>query len=210
VAELDEEYIRRMEDILAVYEKPLSAREPVVCADEKPVVLHQEIRPPQAMRPGRVARRDGEYQRCGTANVFCGVQPQAGRYFPEVTDSRSSPEFADYLLEVAHPLPGGGHHPFGVGQSEFAYPQGGGGTLWRESRRLVVESVYRALHPQARQLAKPSRNRDQPVFPAMPGPTPHRRPRFSVARNSGLGPSHESPLNSDSMVLYSQEGSAYL
>ncbi len=65
VAELDEEYIRRMEDILAVYEKPLSEREPVVCVDEKPVVLHQEVRPPQAMRPGRVARRDGEYERCG-------------------------------------------------------------------------------------------------------------------------------------------------
>jgi len=35
VAKLDEEYIRRMEDILAVYEKPLSEREPVVCVDEK-------------------------------------------------------------------------------------------------------------------------------------------------------------------------------
>jgi DDE superfamily endonuclease len=101
VAELDEEYIRRMEDILAVYEKPLSEREPVVCVDEKPVVLHQEIRPPQDMRPGRVARRDGEYQRCGTANVFCGVQPKAGRYFPKVTGNRSSPQFADYLLDIA-------------------------------------------------------------------------------------------------------------
>ena len=45
--------------------------------------------------------RDGEYQRCGTANVFCGLQPKAGRYFPKVTANRSSPEFADYLLEVA-------------------------------------------------------------------------------------------------------------
>jgi|SRR5450631_567495 len=90
----DEEYIRRMEDILAVYEKPLSEREPVVCVDEKPVVLHQEVRPPRAMRPGRVARRDGEYERCGTANVFCGVQPKAGQYFPKVTAHRSSPEFA--------------------------------------------------------------------------------------------------------------------
>ncbi len=101
VAELDEEYIRRMEDILAVYEKPLSEREPVVCVDEKPVVLHQEVRPPLAMRPGRIARRDGEYQRCGTANVFCVVEPKAGQYFPKVTPNRSSPEFADYMLEVA-------------------------------------------------------------------------------------------------------------
>src|ERR1017187_5317696 len=76
VAELDEQYIARMEDVLAVYEKPLSAREPVVCIDEKPVVLHQDVRPPIAMQPGRVARRDAEYRRCGTANVFCGVQPK--------------------------------------------------------------------------------------------------------------------------------------
>ena len=101
VAKLDEEYIARMEDVLALYEKPLSEQEPVVCVDEKPVVLHQEIRPPLAMKPGWVARRDGEYKRCGTANVFCGVEPKAGRHFPKVTASRCSPEFADYLLDVA-------------------------------------------------------------------------------------------------------------
>jgi transposase len=100
-AELDEEYNARMEDVLSVYEKPLSTGEPVVCIDEKPVVLHQEVRPPVVMRPGRVARRDSEYKRCGTANVFCGVEPKAGRHFPKVTASRSSPEFADYLLDIA-------------------------------------------------------------------------------------------------------------
>ena len=33
IAELDEEYIKAMEDVLEVYEKPLSADEPVVCVD---------------------------------------------------------------------------------------------------------------------------------------------------------------------------------
>jgi transposase len=73
--------------------------------DEKPVGLHQEIRPPQAMRLGRAARRDGEYERRGTANLFCGVQPKAGRYFPKVTAHRSSLQFADYLLDVATRYP---------------------------------------------------------------------------------------------------------
>jgi hypothetical protein len=91
VAELDEDYIVRMEEVLAVYEKPLSAREPVVCIDEKPVVLHEEVRPPLAMHPGRVARRDAEYRRGGTANVFCGVQPKAARHFTKVTNDRSRP-----------------------------------------------------------------------------------------------------------------------
>ena len=105
MAELTEEYIARMEEVLAVYEKPLSEQEPVVCMDEKPVVLHADIRPSIPMRPGRMARHDSEYQRCGTANVFCGVQPKAGRHFTKVTRDRSSPQFADYLLAIAEHYP---------------------------------------------------------------------------------------------------------
>jgi transposase len=105
VAELNEEYIRRMEDVLALYEKPWRESEPVVCMDEKPVVLHADVRPVLPMRPGRVARRDCEYQRCGTANTFCGVEPKAGRHFTRVTPDRSSPQFADYLLEIAAHYP---------------------------------------------------------------------------------------------------------
>jgi hypothetical protein len=57
------------------------------------------------MQPGRVPRRDAEYRRRGTANVFCGVQPKAGRHFAKVTNDRSSPEFADYLLDIATVYP---------------------------------------------------------------------------------------------------------
>lgn len=105
VAELNEEYIARMEDVLALYEKPLLEREPVICVDEKPVVLHADVRPPRPMRPGRIARRDCEYERCGTANVFCGVQPKAGRHFTKPTANRSSPQFADYLVEIVASYP---------------------------------------------------------------------------------------------------------
>jgi transposase len=93
VADLNEEYIARMEDVLAIYEKPLSDKEPVVCMDEKPVLLHADV------------RRDSEYQRRGTANVFCGVQPKAGRHFTKPTANRSSPQFADYLVEIAASYP---------------------------------------------------------------------------------------------------------
>jgi len=94
-----------MEDVLALYERPLSEEEPVVCVDEKPVVLHADVRPPRPMRPGRVLRRDSEYKREGTANVFCGVEPKAGRHFTRATRNRSSPRFADYLVEIASHYP---------------------------------------------------------------------------------------------------------
>src|SRR6202051_4292789 len=37
VAELDDEYIAKMEDVLETYEKPYDPQQPVVCLDEKPV-----------------------------------------------------------------------------------------------------------------------------------------------------------------------------
>ena len=94
-----------MEDVLRIYEKPLLERAPVVCLDEKQVLLHEDTRPPAALRPGQVARRDYEHKRCGTANVFCAVEPKAGRHFTKPTATRKSPEFAAFLLEIAAGYP---------------------------------------------------------------------------------------------------------
>jgi hypothetical protein len=105
IADLDNNYIEHMEAVLEVYEKPLSAEEPVVCVDEKPVTLHDEIRDPIPMKPGSVAKRDSEYERRGTANVFCGIEPRAGVHFTKVTPTRASPEFADFIQSIANRYP---------------------------------------------------------------------------------------------------------
>ncbi len=100
VADLDDEYIARMEDVLEVYEKPYNPAEPVVCLDEKPVTLHADVRPPSPARPGREARQDSEYERRGTANVFCAVEPKAGRHFTVATPDRSGFEFAQVIADL--------------------------------------------------------------------------------------------------------------
>src|SRR5438445_9500131 len=98
------------------------------------------------------------------------------------------------------------HTVFEHSATSAATPAAPGGTLWRAGRRLVVGSVYGALHPKARQLAEPGRNRDQSVFAAMSGPAPDRRSGFSAETNSGLESSYESSLCSHPMAIYSQEG----
>ena len=105
VADLDAEYLRKMEDVLAVYEKPYKASEPVVCIDEKPVSLHADLRPSIPMRPGKVAKRDNEYKRCGTANVFCAVEPRAGKHFTFATPNRSAAELAPVLGQIIRSYP---------------------------------------------------------------------------------------------------------
>jgi len=105
VADLDEEYITKMEDVLEVYERPYDQQEPVVCLDEKPITLHADVRPASPARPGREARRDNEYERRGTANVFCAVEPKTGRHFTFPTPDRSGFEFARVTVELALAYP---------------------------------------------------------------------------------------------------------
>src|SRR5437588_12685033 len=75
------------------------------CLDEKPVTLQAEVRPPSPAQPGREARRDNEYERCGTAKVFCAVEPKTGRHFTFPTPDRSGFEFAQVAVALALAYP---------------------------------------------------------------------------------------------------------
>ncbi|MDZ7630305.1 MAG: IS630 family transposase [Gemmatimonadaceae bacterium] len=105
LATLDAEYLARMEDVLALYERPLDPTQPVVCLDEKPVSLHADVRAPRSAHPGHVAKRDNEYRRCGTANIFGVVEPKAGRHFTCATPNRSAAAFARMVRRVIAAYP---------------------------------------------------------------------------------------------------------
>jgi hypothetical protein len=105
VADLDEDYIAKMEDVLALYEKPYRSAEPVVCLDEKPVSLHADVRACRPMRSGHIAKRDNEYKRCGTANIFAVVEPKAGRHFTRATENRSAAQFALVIKDLVAAYP---------------------------------------------------------------------------------------------------------
>jgi transposase len=98
---LDQEYVERMEEVLEVLSQPLDERAPVVALDERPVQLLDSVRPDSPMVPGRSARRDYEYARCGTANVFCVVEPRAGRHQTHATANRTASQFAGALKQIA-------------------------------------------------------------------------------------------------------------
>jgi hypothetical protein len=100
VADLTDEYLEKMEAVLEVYERPYNPAEPVVCLDEKPVSLHDDVRPARPMAPGKPRRPDNEYKRCGTANVFCAVEPKAGRHFTLATPDRSAGQLAQALETI--------------------------------------------------------------------------------------------------------------
>lgn len=101
IGELDAEYVEKMEDVLDVYARPYNATKPVVCVDEKPVPLISDSRDrikPEG--PGEILKKDYEYVRDGSVNVFCGVEPKAGRYFNAVTETRTGVDFAHFLKTI--------------------------------------------------------------------------------------------------------------
>jgi len=63
------------------------------------------VRPTSPAAPGRETRRDNEYERRGTANVFCAVEPKAGRHFTFATPDRSGFEFAQVAVTLAMAYP---------------------------------------------------------------------------------------------------------
>jgi hypothetical protein len=90
-----------MENVLNVLARPYDNREPVVAVDERPVVLRGASRPGRPMAPGRVAREDYEYVRKGTANIYCMVEPKAGRHVTHATPNRKAPCFTAALQRLA-------------------------------------------------------------------------------------------------------------
>lgn len=101
-----------MEDVLDLYAADAAAPDllhPLVCLDEKPVVLHAATRPPEPAVPGpqgHPERRDYEYIRQGTADLFVLVAPHLGWRHVAVTDRRTRRDYAEqlrYLAEDAFP-----------------------------------------------------------------------------------------------------------
>jgi len=95
-----------MEDVLAVYARPHDPARPVVCMDEKPFQFLGEVRDPQPARPGRDARQDSEYVRCGTCSIFVWTEPLAGWRRVHALPQRTKLDWAGQvkqLLTVDYP-----------------------------------------------------------------------------------------------------------
>lgn len=111
--ERDAEFVLHMEDILGIYKRPYNPQIPVICMDEKPIQLLDEIRErisasplstdPETgiAKPGKIERIDSEYVRCGTACIFMFTEPLAGWRHTVALKSRKKEDFALLMREVS-------------------------------------------------------------------------------------------------------------
>lgn len=89
-----------MMDVLEVYERPYDPDYPVICFDEKSTQLLDKVREDLPSKPGRVKRKDYEYRRHGTVNLFVSVEPKARRRTIKVTKRRTKVDFAKEMKRL--------------------------------------------------------------------------------------------------------------
>lgn len=97
-------FVAAMEDVLDVYEQAYDPAHPLVCFDEKSVVLHADLRPTLPAAPGVPERIDCEYERKGTANLFFLLKPQRGWRQVTMTAQCTKQDYAKqmrWLVDVA-------------------------------------------------------------------------------------------------------------
>ena len=90
-------YVAKMEDVPDVYARPYDPKRPQVCFDECSKELRSTPRGSLPIEAGQPERRDYEYERHGTANLFVFVEPLAGRRRVAVTERRTALDVAEQL-----------------------------------------------------------------------------------------------------------------
>ena len=94
------EFVYHMEDVLDLYAEPPDPRRPRVCFDERPYQLISEVRRLVPAQRGQPARRDYEYKREGTCNLFMFVCPERGWRQVKVTARRTTLDFAHCMKDL--------------------------------------------------------------------------------------------------------------
>jgi len=89
-----------MEHVLDVYKLPYDEDYPVVCMDESPKQLIEEIAS-TVMKPGQEARVDYEYIRHGMVNIFMANEPLKGTRFIEVTEFKTKKDWAKFVKRIS-------------------------------------------------------------------------------------------------------------
>ena len=99
----------QMEDVLDLYAEPYDPARPVACFDETSTQLLAGTRAPELARPGVPQRQGYEYRREGTRNLLLACEPLAGWRQVEVSERRTTVDFAQrmcWLADEAYPEAG--------------------------------------------------------------------------------------------------------
>lgn len=127
------EFVCQMEEVLELYTSPYDPSYPLVCFDEASKQLISETRQPLAAEPGQPERFDYQYEREGVANLFMFFEPLKSWRHVEVTDQRTSIDYARQMKFLV----------------DERYPEAQKIRVVQDNLNIHVKaSLYKAFHPR--------------------------------------------------------------
>lgn len=86
-----------MEDGLYQYAFPYDPRHPLMCFDERPCFLSEDVGSILPMSPGKAKRYPYEYAKNGSCCVLLAFEPHTGFRYVEVRQRRTAVEYAEFM-----------------------------------------------------------------------------------------------------------------
>jgi len=90
-----------MEKVLDLYERRYNPKRPLICFDERPCQLINDLIVPIPMKPGSPKRQDYQYKRNGICSILIAFEPKTGKRFVHVRKQRTKKEYASFMKELA-------------------------------------------------------------------------------------------------------------
>ena len=133
------DFVSKMEDVLDTYALPYDEKFPVICIDEKPYQLLDEVCKPLVIKPDNPKKIDNEYKRCGTSSIFVMVEPLTGWRRANAREHRTAVDYAKEIEVLVNCFPNA---------TKIRLVQDNLNTH-------VITSLYKAFPaPKAREIAK--------------------------------------------------------
>lgn len=101
IGEINSHFLWHMEEVLDCYEKPYDPNYPVICFDERPCQLIEDVLEPMPIKEGQPKREDYHYKRNGTATVLAAVEPLKGKRIIEVREQKTKKDYAEFMRGLA-------------------------------------------------------------------------------------------------------------
>lgn len=103
MAKADAEYLYRMEDLLDLYAQAYDPKYPVVCFDEMPIRLLENLYPELPARPDKPhipRKQDYSYEPYGIQNALVFFEPLAGKRKITISSSKTKAVFAQQIRKL--------------------------------------------------------------------------------------------------------------
>ena len=91
-----------MESVLDTYERKYDPKNPVICLDERPCQLIDDVISPLPMEPGKTRKEDYHYKRNGMCVVFLALEPLTGKRIVEVSQRKTKEDYTRFMSKVAN------------------------------------------------------------------------------------------------------------